>query len=211
MAKTVAKFHAHFRGAPLEKLAEPKSFMRTYVLDNYSAFKSKWNDTIPPDTWVLFDHAIEYYADAEEQLLLPPHTLVHGDLKFPNLFWDNSSHGGEPIFIDWQYAGPGNGIEDIVFLLVESCKPAKLEELARPIINSYFDEIEKCEETDVPPRERFSRASCALAGFPLFVAVWFGCIDASKLSDKNFPFLYILRLANAFRILYDRNWIQFAH
>ena len=211
VVKTIAKFHAHFRGAPLDKLAEPKRFMRTYVLQNYSAFKSKWADSISSDTWVLFDHAVEYYADAEKQLLLQPNTLLHGDLKFPNLFWDNSSSGGEPIFIDWQYAGPGNGIEDIVFLLVESCKPGKLEELARPIINSYYDEIQKHEETSIPSRERFSKASCALAGFPLFVAVWFGCIDASKLTDPNFPFLYILRLRNAFDILYDRDWVQFTH
>jgi hypothetical protein len=52
--------------------------------------------------------------------------------------------------------------------------------------------------------------SSALAGFPLFVAVWFGCIDASTLTEPNFPFLYILRLANAFKHLYDTNYLELA-
>ncbi len=207
VVKTIAKFHSHFRGAPLDELAEPKRFMCKYVLEKYAAFKSKWADTISPSTWVLFDHAVEYYADAEKQLLLHPNTLLHGDLKFPNMFWDNSSSGGEPVFIDWQYAGPGNGIEDIIFLLVESCEPGKLGDLARPIINSYYDEIQKLEDREISARDRFSKVSCALTGFPLFVGVWFGCIDASKLADSNFPFLYILRLVNAFNVLYDQDWV----
>jgi len=53
--------------------------------------------------------------------------------------------------------------------------------------------------------------SNALAGFPLFVAVWFGSIDASKLTEPNFPFLYILRLANAFKHLYDIGWFEIAN
>ena len=68
-----------------------------------------------------FDHAAANFADAELRLRRAPQTLLHGDLKFPNLFWDYQVNGGEPIFIDWQYARPGQGIEDIVFLLVESC------------------------------------------------------------------------------------------
>ena len=211
VVKTIAKFHAHFRGAPLGKLAEPKRFMHSYILEKYPAFKAKWANSVALDTWLLFDHAIEFYEDAEKQLLSHPNTLLHGDLKFPNLFWDNSSVGGEPIFIDWQYAGPGNGIEDVIFLLVESCMPTKLDELARPIINSYYDEVQELEDTEIPLQERLCKASCALAGFPLFVAVWFGCIDASKLTDQNFPFLYVLRLANAFKIIYDKDWVQFMY
>ena len=178
-------------------------------MQNYSLFKRKWQKTLPPETMRLFDHAVEYYETAEIQLLSEPRTLLHGDLKFPNLFWDAASKGGEPIFIDWQYAAPGQGIEDIVFLLVESCAPEKFEELSRTIINAYYDEVQKLDGVEFPPQERISQVSCALAGFPLFVAVWFGCIDASKLTDRNFPFLYILRLANAFKALYDQQWIKY--
>jgi hypothetical protein len=115
-------------------------------------------------------------------------------------------NGGEPIFIDWQYARPGQGIEDIVFLLVESCDIEDFEQLAEVLVNTYYDSRQKLDNVVVPKDERIAQVSSALAGFPLFVAVWFGCIDASKLSEPNFPFMYILRLANAFTHLYDAEW-----
>ena len=126
------------------------------------------------------------------------------------MFWDHQVNGGEPILIDWQYARPGQGIEDIVFLLVESCDISDFENLAQILIDSYYDERQKQDDVAVPKHERGVQVSSALAGFPLFVAVWFGCIDASKLTEPNFPFLYILRLANAFKHLYDKNYLSLA-
>ena len=65
------------------------------------------------------------------------------------------------------------------------------------------------DDAEISDSERRVQVSCALAGFPLFVAIWFGCIDASKLTEPNFPFLYIIRLANAFEQLYDVNWTHY--
>ena len=208
VVKAIATFHSHFRGAPLGKLSQHKSYMKTHVLQNYETFKAKWESTLPVHTMKLFDHAFKYYDRAQRELLLPPSTLLHGDLKFPNLFWDHAVNGGEPIFIDWQYAGPGNGIEDIIFLLVESCDPACFHDLASTLTGAYFDEVKKLDDIEVPPTERLALISRALAGFPFFVAVWFGCIDVEKLSEPNFPFVYILRLAGAFASLYDLDWVR---
>lgn len=96
-----------------------------------------------------------------------------------------------------------------MFLLVESCASSNFKFLADSLINAYYDEREKHDDVHVPHSERNVQVSCALAGFRLFVAVWFGCINASKLSEPNFPFLYIIRLANAFTQLYDTNWTQY--
>lgn len=208
VVNAIATFHSHFRGAPLGELSAHKTYMQQHVQKNYNAFKTKWRGTLSAATFELFDHAFEFYEHAEAQLLSHPRTLLHGDLKFPNIFWDYAVSGGEPIFIDWQYAGPGKGIEDIVFLLVESCDLDNFEDLAITLTNAYYDRIQHLDDIEVPPVERKAQISCALAGFPFFVAVWFGCIDASKLSEKNFPFLYILRLANAFSKLYDIGWVQ---
>jgi len=207
--KSIAKHHAHFSGAPLGELSIHSKYMKTHVLGNYQNFRAKWSSTISMEAIKLLDHAVEYFDDAEAQLLAPPSTLLHGDLKFPNLFWDSGAGAGEPIFIDWQYAGPGKGIEDIIFLLVESCGSNNFHALAGTLIEAYYMELQKYSDVEVPMIERRAQVSCALAGFPLFVAVWFGCIDASRLTDPNFPFLYILRLANAFTQLYDVDWVRF--
>ena len=210
VVKTMATMHSHFRGAPLGRLSKYDTYMGGHVERHYAAFRARWSTTLGEDVLQLFDHAFENFGEAEKRLRRVPQTLLHGDLKFPNLFWDHQVNGGEPILIDWQYARPGQGIEDIVFLLVESCDISDFENLAQILIDSYYDERQKQDDVAVPKHERGVQVSSALAGFPLFVAVWFGCIDASKLTEPNFPFLYILRLANAFKHLYDVNWLSLA-
>jgi len=79
--------------------------------------------------------------------------------------------GGEPIFIDWQYASPGQGIEDLVFLLVEGCEITNFKLLADSLMNAYDDERQKLDDVEMPSSERCVQMSCALAGFPFFVAV----------------------------------------
>ena len=209
VVQAIASLHSHFKGVHLGKLSEHTTYMKQHVRKNYGIFKARWSGTLSREVIELFDHAAAFYEDAEAQLLRKPCTLLHGDLKFPNLFWDYSVKGGEPIFIDWQYAGPGQGIEDIIFLLVESCEIANFKLLGDSLINAYYDERQQLDDVEVPSSERRVQVSCALAGFPFFVAVWFGCIDASKLSEPNFPFLYIIRLANAFTHLYDTAWTRY--
>ena len=208
VVKTMAKMHSHFRGAPLGRLSKYDTYMSGHIKRHYAIFKERWSITLGEDVLQLFDHAVKNFGKAEMRLRTVPQTLLHGDLKFPNLFWDHQVNGGEPILIDWQYARPGQGIEDIIFLLVESCDISDFENLAQILIDSYYDERQKQDDVTVPKHERVVQVSTALAGFPLFVAVWFGCIDARKLSEPNFPFLYILRLANAFKHLYNSNWVE---
>lgn len=204
-----AKLHSHFRGANLGKLSFHPPYMKQHVHKNYQAFKQKWSQTLSAEVFALFDHAANFYEDAEAQLLSQSCTLLHGDLKFPNLFWDSGVNGGEPIFIDWQYAGPGQGIEDVIFLLVESCDTANFKLLAESLIHSYYEERQKLDDIELPRSDQIVQVSCALAGFPFFVAIWFGCIEAEKLTEPNFPFLYITRLANAFTHLYDPIWTRY--
>lgn len=183
--------------------------MQKHVSENYQTFIKKWSHTLSEEVVALFDHAALFFEDAEALLLTKPCTLLHGELKFPNLFWDFGTNGGEPIFIDWQYVGPGQGIEDVIFLLVESCGVSNFKLLAECLIQSYYDEREKLDDIEISQSTQRVQVSCALAGSPFFVAVWFGCIDASKLSEPNFPFLYITRLANAFAQLYDKDWTRY--
>lgn len=211
VVKSVATMHSHFRGAPLGRLSKYDTYMAGHIERHYATFRERWSTTLGEDILQLFDHAAENFGEAEKLLRRVPQTLLHGDLKFPNLFWDHQVSGGEPIFIDWQYARPGQGIEDIIFLLVESCDISDFGNLAQILIDSYYGECQKQDDIVVPKHERSIQVSNALAGFPLFVAVWFGCIDASKLTEPNFPFLYILRLANAFKHLYDIGWFEIAN
>ena len=65
-------------------------------------------------------------------------------------------NGGDPIFIDWdwQYARSGQGSEDIVFLLVESCDISDFANLSQILNDSYYNERQKLDDVTVPKHER---------------------------------------------------------
>lgn len=203
IVEAIANMHVHFSGASLDCFPEKSSFMIAFMKKMFPIFKRKWENTVGKTVMNQFEHSVNCCDDTFALLKTPPVTLIHGDLKLPNLFWDYLA-GGKPIFIDWQYACAGKGIEDIVFMLIESCPISLLDDLAKPIITSYYDKVQGDSGVTIPAQKRNNEVLCALGAFPLFVAIWFGTIDADKLVEPNFPFLFILRLSNAYRIFHRK-------
>ena len=65
-------------------------------------------------------------------------TLIHGDVKSPNLFYKKKDYGYEPYFIDWQYICIGKGVQDLVFFMIESFEVSKLKILKDLFLNYYY-------------------------------------------------------------------------
>jgi len=71
-----------------------------------------------------------------------PRTLIHGDLRLDNIFFNESGADTQVIFADWQLMGRGPGAYDIAYLLsgalAEDISPSTEEALLR----HYWDELE---------------------------------------------------------------------
>lgn len=85
VVRAIATLHSHFKGASLGTLANHTGYMRRHVRENYRVFKEKWSRTLSVDVFALFDHAFEFYEDAEAHLLRMPCTLLHGEVPKPVL------------------------------------------------------------------------------------------------------------------------------
>lgn len=128
------------------------------------------------------------YNDMIDETSLYPLSLCHGDLKSPNIFYENDEI---PWFLDFQYINLNKGVSDIIFLLIESVEfDAKLYD---HIIEYYYDIIRKNDiEYDFKDYKRDVKNSLSI--FPFFVMIWFNTEDIHNLVDKNFPKRFMNKL-----------------
>ena len=180
------------------------SFWKTFVQSGIDKFLYKWRFMLSENQSSFLKMISDKYGLIQEQLSTGMLTLCHGDLKSPNIFFNSN---GDPCFLDWQYIIEGKGVQDIVFLLIESFSTTKVIN-AFPIITEYY--YQKLTEYGIDyPKTIFNKdLSYAACYFPILVCIWFGNIDISELNDKNFPFIFIRKYINYLDNFVDRKIIE---
>ena len=149
-----------------------------FILDNKEYFDNSFIK--------LFDNIKNNFSTIINELSTYPLSLCHGDLKSPNIFYKDYNI---PYFLDFQYINLNKGINDIVFLLIESVDFD--EELYVNIITSnnieynYNDYIKDLKNS--------------LSIFPFVVNVWFNTEDKNNLTDKDFPLNFLNKLMKYYK------------
>ncbi len=70
-----------------------------------------------------------------------PHTLIHGDLRFDNLFFDDMRPDDPVIVIDWQLAGCGAGAYDVAYLIGGSLPSGASAETEAGLLHAYHESL----------------------------------------------------------------------
>lgn len=193
----ISKLHVNFWNQDLTKKFSKlsknnnKNFnKKKFLMDNKSNFLTKWNFMMTEKVRNLICVVCDKYDIIELRLNTSNTTLIHGDCKSPNIFYkiqENNKY--MPYFIDWQYTCEGKGVQDIVFLLIESLSVEKIKLYFELVTNYYFVNINNFvhyEKIDFSYDIQY-----AICYFPVFVSIWFGTVDINLLDDKNFPFFFI--------------------
>ena len=198
----LAKMHVRFWNHPLQQCfprlkrtddAAFYPFFGNYVDSRYDAFLAKWTCIMTPRQLELCDQMRAHFTATQLRFATGDHlTLIHGDVKSPNLFYD-TQHDNEPYFLDWQHCAVGKGVQDWVFLLIESFDVDNMD-WAFALIKAYY--YRKLVEAGITyTREEYENdIRDAIAYVPFFTAVWFGTIADDELIDKNFPYFFVRKL-----------------
>ena len=163
---------------------------KEFIDSKWLEFKSKWENVI--SSFINGDKIVADFENIQQALSHGYLTLIHGDIKSPNIFYD-IDNGYEPYFIDWQYISIGKGVQDIVFFIIESFTIENIPLYFPIFIKYYFIKLKQAGiqySYDVYVRD----IKNAIGYFPFFVAVWFGTTPEDSLIDKNFPFFFIQKL-----------------
>jgi HAD superfamily hydrolase (TIGR01509 family) len=198
----LAKFHSKYwnkdihRAFPqLKKHNDPlfNPVWTNFINDNWTLFVNNWSNVLTPTQIQSAENIKNNFQQIQDDLSRSHLTIVHGDVKSPNIFYNSGNHN-LPIFLDWQYIAIGKGVQDLVFFLIESFDIANIK-LNYPIFkNYYYKKILENGITNYSFDEYERDLRNAVCYFPFFVAVWFGTTSQDELIDKNFPFFFIQKL-----------------
>ena len=72
-----------------------------------------------------------------------PQTLVHGDFRLDNIFFDGRQGEDEVVIIDWQLAGRGSAAYDVAYLLGGALPVDLSREGERSLLHTYHDALEE--------------------------------------------------------------------
>ncbi|MXY18204.1 MAG: phosphotransferase, partial [Acidobacteria bacterium] len=67
-----------------------------------------------------------------------PQTIVHGDYRLDNMFFD-AGDGSETAVVDWQVSGLGSGLYDVAYFMCGSVPTETRREIERDLLAEYAD------------------------------------------------------------------------
>ncbi len=156
-------------------------------------FKENWCSILTPEQIRIAESVKDDFVNIQQRLSQQPLTIIHGDVKSPNIFY-NQEKSMSPVFLDWQYVAIGKGVQDMIFFLIESFDLEHIL-LYYPIFKGYYyAKLKEFGVVNYGYQEYCSDLHDAIRYFPFFVAVWFGTVPTDELIDKNFPFFFIQKL-----------------
>jgi len=200
----MAKMHRQFWNKNLNKMfPELKKtddiifcpFLTNFISDKYQNFKLKWKNVLNAYQMDKSDEMFIHFSEIQKRFSKGNHlTLIHGDIKSPNIFYD-IKNGCEPYFIDWQHCAVGKGVQDLIFFIIESFDITNIKLVYHLFKNYYYKKIMEYGVTETYTMAEYETDIMdAISYIPFFTAVWFGTVPDDELIDNNFPFFFINKL-----------------
>ena len=176
-------------------MGKPWSFILTFIclILNLQGCKDNWKNILSEKQIKIAENIKNNFTQIQLSLASNNLTLIHGDVKSPNIFYDLTNNY-KPTFLDWQYIAIGKGVQDLIFFLIESFDLDNIK-LFYPIFkNYYYKKLIEFGVKNYSFTEYETDVKNAVCYFSFFVAIWFGATPQDDLIDKNFPFFFIQKL-----------------
>ena len=100
------------------------------------AFRSKVSD----DVLAIADRANDCVTEITAELSREPRTLLHGDLRVDNLFFEGPGPD-DVIFTDWQVPARGKGVYDLAYFLGGTLEPETSADTEDHWVRTYHDAL----------------------------------------------------------------------
>jgi hypothetical protein len=124
--RNIAKFHATWWESPrLEEIADWMPMIDAPVHQSaqnsyqqaWAPFIENFGDRMTPAMRKTAEEIAQNVIKLQSSIADRPHTIIHGDYRTDNLFFETAA-GGAPFSVaDWQIACRGRGIFDVAYLL----------------------------------------------------------------------------------------------
>jgi HAD superfamily hydrolase (TIGR01509 family) len=200
--KNMAKMHSKFWNKDLSRsfprLHKNNSdifspFMSDFIQSKKNIFINKWKNVLTPCQINKCNDIIDNFDNIQHYLSNNNLTLVHGDIKSANIYFDTINNN-TPYFIDWQHCVNGKGAQDLVFFLTESFSIENINNYKDLFILYYYRKLIDFGVTNYTYDELLEDVRYSIKFIPVFTSIWFGCVSSDELIDKNWPFFFIQKV-----------------
>lgn len=208
----MAKMHSKFWNNNLKSdFPELKStddiifspFMENFIEKRCELFKNKWFKILNTKQIENFNEIYINFSNIQKRFSTGNNlTFIHGDIKSPNIFYD-VENDNEPYFIDWQHCAIGKGVQDLIFLIVESFDIINIKSMFIILKHYYYKKIIEYGVTNYSLDEYESDLYDAICYIPFFTCVWFGTVSQDELIDKNFPYFLISKTFYSIELIHS--------
>jgi aminoglycoside/choline kinase family phosphotransferase len=144
--KEAALMHAEFWGAgPEDERAWllrgdiASNLLAQVTSDAMGAFRENFAEELDEHASALLDHYITHGAEIAQKLHESPLTLIHGDFRLDNMFFE--ADRSIRAFADWQGTGFSPGAWDVAYFLSGSLDEAPTEEELDELLELYYETL----------------------------------------------------------------------
>jgi hypothetical protein len=153
--RAAAQMHARFWNSP--RLAElpwvmpvdvsPRLFQLLFD-DCREAFLNRYGPRLTARTREQLDWLAVHAVEMIGELAGPTRTLIHGDFRLDNMFFDDAA--GEIVLFDWQSSLSGSGAFDVAYFLSASLRADASAEDETKLLREYHAELLRLGVADYP-------------------------------------------------------------
>ena len=198
----MAKMHASFWNKDLKTMfPELKSsidaafcpFFTDFIKERSTLFKTRWFKILNKNQINICESLFLNFKTIQQTFSNGNNlTFIHGDIKSPNIFYDNVNK--EPCFIDWQHCAIGKGVQDLVFFILESFDIVNIKMIFNLTKHYYYKKLTENGVINYTFEEYSIDIYNAICYIPFFTSIWFGTVPQEELIDKNFPYFLITKM-----------------
>lgn len=206
---SMVNMHSHFWNQTFKypDLKKPNDlefqpFISNFMKERIDHFLKKWSKLMEVSD-EIFREKCDQIENIQNSLSSSDCTLVHGDIKFGNIFIQKENK--QLCFLDWQHCVSGKGTMDLIFFLIESLNISEIESHSKKFFNYYYRNInEKLSKDGITyfQKQFLLDLENSLWYVPFFTAVWFGTVHDNDLLDKDFPTRFISRFCAMIKTYY---------
>jgi HAD superfamily hydrolase (TIGR01509 family) len=199
----MSKLHCQFWNADLGKIFPGlkgscdtifRPFFSEFIYERQEEFKRKWYPILKNTQRDMCDKILSDISDIQKRFSVGRNlTLIHGDIKSPNIFYDVENNY-EPYFLDWQHCAIGKGVQDLIFFIIESFDIVNIIPIYDLATRYYYMKLIENGVVDYNLEDYKCDLYDAICYVPFFTSVWFGTIPQDELIDKNFPYFFINKM-----------------
>jgi hypothetical protein len=113
-------------------------FVESSYNDGWENFARNFGDRLSPRAMAIAERLKTKIIAIENAFASPPRTIVHGDLRYDNLFFGAD---GEMAVADWQIVLRARGPYDVAYFLSQSVNPVDRKAIEMDILNRYHEKL----------------------------------------------------------------------